>query len=237
MRVEAVLQSRLFPNPCINAREDGMVELLIKAVLAYLLGSVIGSLLVGRLAGAGDIRTTGSGNAGGTNAFRTRGWKFALPVIVIDAGKGVLAVLLLAPLSIPLVPEATFRPEWIAVACGAAAVIGHVWPVWYGFRGGKGMATYLGVLGALAWPVLVVALVVWIIVLLLTGFVSLATLLAAAATAVYALLVTGLGPLFVFALFMAAFMVFTHRSNVSRLRDGVENRFEKVMIFKRMLGG
>lgn len=214
-----------------------MFELVIKALIAYLLGSVIGSLLVGRLVGGPDIRASGSGNAGGTNAFRTRGWKFALPVVLIDAGKGVLAVLLLAPLDLPLVPDAAFHAEWIAVACGAAAVVGHVWPLWYGFRGGKGMATYLGALGALAWPVLVMALLVWTIVLLLTGFVSLSTMLAATAAAVYALLVTGLSPLFWFALAMAAFMVFTHRANVQRLRDGSENRFEKVMIFRRMLGG
>lgn len=213
-----------------------MFELLIKALVAYLLGSVIGSLVVGRLAGGTDIRTEGSGNAGGTNAFRTRGWKFALPVVLIDAGKGVLAVLVLAPLDLPLVPRAAFDPDWIAVACGAAAIVGHVWPVWFGFRGGKGMATYLGVLGALAWPVLVAALLVWLVVLMLTGFVSLATMLAAFAAAAYSLLVTGLGPLFVFALATAAFMVFTHRSNVVRLRDGNEHRFEKAMLFRRVLG-
>lgn len=213
-----------------------MLELVIKALIAYLVGSVIGSLLLGRIAGGPDVRTSGSGNAGGTNAFRTRGWKFALPVVLIDVGKGVLVVLALPPLDLPLVPDAAFHDAWIAIACGAAAIIGHVWPVWFGFRGGKGMATYLGVLGALAWPVLVMALVVWIIVLLLTGFVSLATMLAAAATAVYTLLVDGIGPLFWFALPMAAFMVFTHRSNVKRLRDGVENRFEKVMVFRRLLG-
>ncbi|HEX7030624.1 MAG TPA: glycerol-3-phosphate 1-O-acyltransferase PlsY [Gammaproteobacteria bacterium] len=213
-----------------------MLELLIKAILSYLLGSVIGSLLVGRLSGGVDIRSEGSGNAGGTNAFRTQGWKFALPVIVIDAGKGILAVLVVARLPLPWIPEALFRPEWIAVACGAAAVIGHVWPAWYRFRGGKGMATYLGVLGVLAWPVLVMALMVWVIVLILTGYVSLATMIAAAAVAVYSLLITGIGPLFVFGLAMALFMVFTHRGNVSRLRDGTEYRFEKAMLFKRVLG-
>ncbi|HEX7031302.1 MAG TPA: glycerol-3-phosphate 1-O-acyltransferase PlsY [Gammaproteobacteria bacterium] len=213
-----------------------MLELLIKAVIAYLLGSIIGSLVVGRLAGGVDIRSEGSGNAGGTNALRTRGWKFALPVMLIDVGKGVLAVLVVARLPLPWVPEAAFEPEWVAVACGAAAVIGHVWPVWYRFRGGKGMATYLGVLGVLAWPVLVMALLVWVIVLILTGYVGLATMLAAAAVAVYSLLITGFGPLFVFGLVMALFIVFTHRTNVARLRDGTEYRFEKAMLFKRVLG-
>lgn len=213
-----------------------MLELLIKALLAYLVGSVIGSLLVARLMGGGDIRAEGSGNAGGTNAFRTRGWVFAVPVVLIDAGKGVLAVLLIAHLPLPFVPPAMFDVRWIEVACGAAAVVGHVWPAWYGFRGGKGMATYLGVLGALAWPVLVMALLVWVIVLVLTGYVSLATMVAAAAVAVYALLITGFSPLFVFGLLMAAFIVFTHRSNLVRLRDGTEYRFEKAMLLNRLLG-
>ncbi len=213
-----------------------MLELVIKALIAYLLGSVIGSLVVGRIAGGADIRTQGSGNAGGTNALRTRGWKFALPVMLIDVGKGVLAVLVVAPLDLPWIPEATFRAEWITVACAAAAVIGHVWPVWFGFRGGKGMATYLGVLGVLAWPVLVTALLVWLIVLLLTGYVSLATMIAAGAVAVYSLLIAGPGPLFAFGVVMALFLVFTHRSNVARLRDGSEYRFEKAMIFRRLLG-
>ena len=213
-----------------------MLELVIKAIVAYLLGSVIGSLVVGRIAGGVDIRSEGSGNAGGTNALRTHGWKFALPVMLIDVGKGILAVLVIAPLALPWVPEAMFHPGWAAVTCGAAAVVGHVWPVWYRFRGGKGMATYLGVLGVLAWPVLVMALLVWAIVLVFTGYVSLATMVAAGAVAVYSLLVTGLSPLFVFGLVMALFIVFTHRSNVVRLRDGNEHRFEKAMLFRRLLG-
>lgn len=213
-----------------------MFELLIKLMISYLLGSVIGSLLVGRLAGGVDIRVEGSGNAGGTNALRTRGWKFALPVIVIDAGKGILAVLVIAPLALPWVPSAAFDPRWIAVGCGAAAVIGHVWPVWFGFRGGKGMATYLGALGVLAWPALVVALLVWALVLILTGYVSLATMLASVAVAAYTLLAMGSMPLFVFGVVMAVFIIYTHRANLRRLREGNENRFEKAMLFRRMLG-
>lgn len=213
-----------------------MLELVIKVIISYLLGSVIGSLVMGRMSGGVDIRSEGSGNAGGTNALRTRGWKFALPVVLIDAGKGVLAVLVIAPLMLPLVPEATFRAEWIAVACGIAAVVGHVWPVWHGFRGGKGMATYLGALGVLAWPALVVGMLVWLVALLFTGYVGLATMVAATAVAVYALLISGISPLFVFGLVMAAFIIYTHRSNLQRLRDGTEHRFEKAMIFRRLLG-
>lgn len=213
-----------------------MLEILIKALVAYLLGSVSGSLALARFFGGGDIRNEGSGNAGGTNALRTRGKLFAFWVMVIDVGKGVLAVTVVAPLAIPLVPEATFRPEWIAVTCGIAAMLGHVWPVLYGFRGGKGVATYVGVLGALAWPALVVALLIFAVVLILTGYVSLGSIVAPIAVALYLLLITGLGPLTVFGMVMAVFILFTHRSNVVRLRDGTENQFPKVMLLHRLFG-
>lgn len=213
-----------------------MFELLIKAGLAYLLGAVIGSLVVGRFMGGTDIRAEGSGNPGGTNAFRTRGWKFALPVVLIDVGKGLLAVMLIAPLSLPFVAPFAGDPTWLAVTCGAAAVIGHVWPLWFGFRGGKGMATYVGVLAGLGWPLLVVALLLWVVVLILTGFVSVATMLAAIGVALYTLMIGAVGPLFAFGAVMAAFMVYTHRSNLVRLREGSEHRFEKVMLLNRWLG-
>lgn len=213
-----------------------MIELVVKVILAYLVGSVIGSLLVGRLLGGGDIRAEGSGNAGGTNALRTRGKLFALWVMIVDIGKGILAVAVIAPLAIPLVPEAAFHPEWIAIACGIAVVLGHVWPVFYGFRGGKGVATYIGALGVLAWPALVMAFMMFAVVLMLTGYVSLGSMIATAAVALYLLFVTGVGPLFIFGLVMALFILFTHRSNIARLRDGTENRFEKAMLLHRMLG-
>jgi glycerol-3-phosphate acyltransferase PlsY len=213
-----------------------MIELVIKVILAYLVGSVIGSLLVGRILGGGDIRAEGSGNAGGTNALRTRGKLFALWVMIVDVGKGILAVAVIAPLAIPLVPEAAFHPEWIAVACGIAVVLGHVWPVFYGFRGGKGVATYIGALGVLAWPALVMAFMMFAVVLMLTGYVSLGSMIATAAVALYLLFVTGVGPLFIFGVVMALFILFTHRSNIARLRDGTENRFEKAMLLHRMLG-
>lgn len=214
-----------------------MLELLIKAALSYLLGAVIGSLLMGKLMGGTDIRGEGSGNPGGTNAFRTRGWKFALPVILIDAGKGLLAVLVIAPLALPFVEPFTGNPRWLPVVCGAAAVVGHVWPVWFGFRGGKGMATYVGALAGLSWPLLAVALLLWLVVLILTGYVSVATMLAAIGVALYALLVAGPGPFFVFGAVMAVFLVYTHRSNLARLREGTEHRFDKVMLLNRLIEG
>src|SRR6188474_3472851 len=118
------------------------MDFILKVILAYLLGSIVGSLVVGRLRGGVDIRKLGSGNAGSTNALRTQGPAFAIWVIIIDVAKGWIAAGLLPALALPGVPPAT--PEqaaWLPAVCGFAAIIGHVFPVWHGFRGGKGVAT------------------------------------------------------------------------------------------------
>ena len=193
-------------------------------VAAYLLGSISGSLLLGRLRGV-DIRTQGSGNAGGTNALRTQGWRFALGVVLIDVGKGALAAWLASFVE----PE----PGRWAYAAILAAIAGHVWPVFHGFRGGKGAATLVGGL-AVAWPLaLVPVLAMWVASLVLTGYVGLATVLAA-------LVLGGFGawpPLdvvrFAFAVVVAALIVYTHRDNLRRLRAGTESRFERARLFHR----
>ena len=145
-------------------------------LLAYLIGSVSGSLTLGRLRGV-DIRTQGSGNAGGTNAFRTQGAKFALGVVLVDIGKGALAAWLalrFAPSDGPLVPRAL---GFLAVL---VAAMGHVWPVWHGFRGGKGVGTLLGGMGV-RWPMALLPLfAVWVGVLVTTGYVGLASIIATA---------------------------------------------------------
>jgi len=124
-----------------------MIDLLIKVLLSYLLGSVSGSMVMGRVRHV-DIRQSGSGNAGGTNAFRTQGLRFALGVVVIDIGKGALAAGLLPWLGEVLAGPGT-QPEQTALACGFMAVVGHCYPVWHGFRGGKGAATAVGAVLAL----------------------------------------------------------------------------------------
>ena len=140
-----------------------MLEFSIKTLLAYLLGSLIGSLLVGRLRQV-DIRTLGSGNAGGTNALRTQGPAFAIAVILIDIGKGLLAVGLLPGVSLPGVGiDASVDRQWLAVGCAIAVVIGHVYPVWYEFRGGKGAATLIGAVAMLSPLALIPVLVVWLV--------------------------------------------------------------------------
>ncbi len=208
-----------------------MLELGIKTLVAYLLGSVLGSLVVGRLHGV-DIRNQGSGNAGGTNALRTQGFIFALGVIVIDVGKALLAVGIVPGLELPLVGiDPAVRRDWLACTCAAAVVVGHVYPVWYEFRGGKGMATLIGAVAMLEPMALVPVIVVWLCSVMVTGYVGLGTMLGAAALPVYFVATRGLGdPLFLYGLVMAAFIVYTHRSNIDRMRRGVENRARRLWL-------
>ena len=199
-------------------------------VVAYLLGSVVGSLVLGRFRGI-DIRTQGSGNAGGTNALRTQGKGFAAGVMLIDVGKGVLAA---GPLAAAAAAHGGGSPEALAVACGAASIIGHVWPVFYGFRGGKGAATLVGVVGTLAPAALLVLFGTFAVVLVLFGMVGLSTMIATASLIAWAALTTGItSPFGWFALGITAFIVYTHRSNIARMRAGTENRFTRVMLFRR----
>lgn len=202
---------------------------LFPILAAYLLGSLSGSLLLGRLRGV-DIRTQGSGNAGGTNALRTQGWKFALSVVLVDVGKGALAAYLglrFAPADAPLAANT------VALAASLAAVIGHVWPVWYGFRGGKGVGTLLGALLVL-WPAAVPwMLLAWVVVLVTTGYVGLASVIA---VAMLVPLAWGMGAEPVrlwFACVAALLVLFTHRGNLQRLRAGSESRFERVRLLRR----
>ncbi|HEY1992712.1 MAG TPA: glycerol-3-phosphate 1-O-acyltransferase PlsY [Gammaproteobacteria bacterium] len=211
-----------------------MLALAIRCLLAYLLGSLMGSLIVGRLYGGVDIRTQGSGNAGGTNALRTQGKVFALWVMIIDIGKGVAAVWLLPVLPLPVLGGTALSGPWTAALCGILCMVGHVWPLYFGFRGGKGAATYVGVTGVLA-PVALIPLVgVFAATLTLTGYVGLSTILSGWAVAVFALIRDGaLAPFFAFAVAAACFITYTHRSNIQRLRAGNENRFHKVMLLRK----
>ncbi|MGH8307842.1 MAG: glycerol-3-phosphate 1-O-acyltransferase PlsY, partial [Gammaproteobacteria bacterium] len=209
-----------------------MSALIIRIIVSYLLGSCIGSLIVGKLYGGVDIRTQGSGNAGSTNALRTQGKVFALWVMLIDTGKGVLAAGVVPHL---FASSHLLAIGWSAAVCGAAAMLGHVFPIFFRFHGGKGMATFLGVLLMLSWPALIVAVIVWALVLILSGYVGLATILAACSVPVYAVIVLGDGaPLFWFGLVMALFILYTHRSNIRRLLSGTEHRFERAMLLRRL---
>jgi glycerol-3-phosphate acyltransferase PlsY len=211
-----------------------MSALVIKALLSYLLGSLIGSLLLGRLRRV-DIRSLGSGNAGSTNALRTQGKKFALGVLLIDVGKGWLATRLVAGLALPVADAPAALGAWIPAACGAAAMLGHVYPLWFGFRGGKAVATLIGAVLGMA-PALVLALVaVWLVVVLLTGFVGLASMVAAALLPLGMLWVPAVprAPAVAFGIFAAALIIFTHRGNIARMRGGREPRARRLWLLGR----
>lgn len=210
-----------------------MIELGVKALLAYLLGSLVGSLLIGKLRGV-DIRTMGSGNAGATNMLRTQGKIAATAVLLIDLGKGWVATGVLAPLVIPGVPPAELEMRALLVtACGLAVIVGHVYPLWYGFRGGKGVATFLGaVLGINAGLVLVMVLT-WLVVVIVFGFVGLASI--AGAVAVAAAIAAHYSrarlPLLAFGVLAALLIVYTHRGNIARMRAGTESRARRLWLF------
>ena len=207
-----------------------LVQTVLLLLVAYLLGSVSGSLVLGRARGI-DIREHGSGNAGGTNAFRTLGWKFALGVAAIDIAKGALATWLalrLAPVGQPL------SVSGHGYAAAAMAVAGHVWPLWHGFRGGKGAATAAGGL-LMLWPWLLPPLVLaWLLVLLATGYVGLSTVVAALTVPLWALWTDASPERRAFAIAMTVLLVFTHRSNLLRLWRGEESRFERARLLHRL---
>jgi glycerol-3-phosphate acyltransferase PlsY len=210
-----------------------LLELGLKSLLAYLVGSLIGSLVIGRLKGV-DIREQGSGNAGGTNALRTQGWAFALGVVAIDVGKAFVAVGLLPGLTLPGIgADPALDREWLQVCCAIAVVVGHVYPVWYEFRGGKGAATLLGAVAVLAPAALVPVVVVWLACVMLTGFVGLGTMLGTATLPAYfAIARPGDTALLVFGLAMTAFVAYTHRANIGRMRAGNENRARRLWLLR-----
>jgi len=211
-----------------------MLELILKFLAAYLLGGVMGGDVMRRLAGGADLRGSGSGNVGATNALRTRGAKFALGVLAIDIGKGVLAAL-----ALPLIPlpggDPALSPA-IPYACGLGAALGHCYPVFQKFKGGKGVATLAGVLGALLPAALPWLILAFALVVMLTGYVSLASI-AAGAAALLVVSCFGSGFWSVaggFTAAMLALILFKHRDNIGRLFAGTESRFEKARVLGKL---
>ena len=211
-----------------------MLELGVKFLISYFIGSLMGAIIIGRLRGGVDIRTMGSGNAGGANALRTQGFGFALGVVIIDIGKGVIGAGIVPGLELPFVAQ---DPEvsriWLTLCCGAAAVFGHVWPIYHRFRGGKGAATLVGTLIIVGPKLVLVLILVWASTLVFTGFVGLATMSAAVVLPVW-IAFTRLPaeqPLFIYCAMMAGFIILWHRSNIQGMRDGSEQRNTKLMLF------
>jgi glycerol-3-phosphate acyltransferase PlsY len=212
-----------------------VIVFALELLLAYLLGSISGSLLLGRWRGV-DIRTQGSGNAGGTNAFRTQGALFALGVVAVDLGKGALAAWIGTRAWFGAEP--LFAAPIPALATAAAATLGHVWPVFYGFKGGKGAGTLVGALLVLFPLCALPLLLVWLLLLTTTGYVGLATVCAGA---VLPLVAWWWAPAsqrtawVAFGALAAVFLAFTHRGNLARLRAGTEHRFELARVLVHVL--
>jgi glycerol-3-phosphate acyltransferase PlsY len=208
-----------------------MTVVLVKIFLAYALGSVSGSLLLGKFRHV-DIRTMGSGNAGGTNALRSVGKKFALAVALIDVAKGAIAAGF-----IPWIPVATSQRPMstgaLAACCGFAAVLGHCFPLWHGFRGGKGASTAVGVMAVLQPWALCGMFLAWFLVIGFTGWVGLGTMLAGLSLIPSLLLLDAPPEVLYLGTAIALFMVFTHRSNIRKMLRGEEFCFEKARILRR----
>ncbi len=185
---------------------------LIAAVLGYLLGSIPFGLLLTRMAGLGDIRSIGSGNIGATNVLRTGNKPLALATLLLDAGKGALAVLFARWLG---------YGDTVAMVAGGAAFLGHLFPVWLKFRGGKGVATFMGTVAALCWPVALATAGTWLLVAALFRMSSLAALVAAILTPLYAWIVIGKDLSLVCAL-MALLILVRHHENIGRILKGTE---------------
>jgi len=183
------------------------------ALAGYLLGSIPFGLVLTRLAGLGDIRKIGSGNIGATNVLRTGNKVLAAATLLLDGGKGAIAV---------LVANHFFGPD-AAIMAGGGAFLGHLFPVWLKFRGGKGVATTLGILLAIAWPVGLIACAVWLLAALVFRYSSLAALIAVGAAPVTAWFVAG-RQIAAFALFLAIVVWVRHHENIGRLLKGQESK-------------
>jgi acyl phosphate:glycerol-3-phosphate acyltransferase len=205
-----------------------MTALPVAAIVAsYVLGSIPAAYLAGKAKGI-DLRKHGSGNLGATNVVRILGTKIGILVFAFDMAKGALPVLLV-PRHVPVSQMPTHDPVIFAIICGIAAIAGHVRPVFLKFgRGGKGVATAAGVFLGLAPLQTLATLLIFAVVLLASGFVSLGSLTSAVALPVLLAFTVGLrSPLFVLSALVALFVFWTHRANITRLRNGDEHRFGK----------
>lgn len=223
-----------------------MLSLIVILILSYLVGSIPGSVWVGQLMYGIDVRQYGSGNAGATNVFRVLGWKAGILATIVDLGKGLLAAGVIATLRIDDLPSgfAHWHIETVVrLMAGIAAVLGHMFPIWAGFRGGKGVNTSAGVLLALTPVTTLITAAVFVIVLLVSRYVSLASIVAAIAfpsTVAIRKYVFGIESLdtslLIFGIVLAALVIWAHRSNIRRLLSGTENRVRTFRPARGMLG-
>lgn len=222
-----------------------MIPISIIAILSYLIGSIPTSIIVARKARGIDIRHYGSGNAGGTNVIRVLGWKPGLFVIALDMAKGMVATMLVARLMEGPIPFSNATPfddfTVVQIIAGCSAILGHVWTVFAGFKGGKGIATAGGMLIGIAPIEVAVSFGVFAVVFLITHYVSLGSLSAAVAFPltmffrenVFMVDVPGYGTLIFFSIGISLLIVYTHRSNIIRLLRGTENRIATFRLFRK----
>ncbi len=221
-----------------------MILLLVLLLLSYLAGSVPTSIIVGRITRGIDIRDYGSGNAGGTNAFRVLGWKPALVVVLLDIFKGWFAAAVIPAIG-GVISGWTFGasrgelpfsdPHLAAILCGAVAVLGHSFTLFASFKGGKGVGTLAGMLLCLFPLAVLLGLAVWVLLLVATGYVSVGSVTAVTLFPLVTYLRDGTldSSLGYFSLLIVVFIWFTHRGNLARLLAGTENRFEKAMVWRK----
>lgn len=219
-----------------------MLNLVFVVILSYLVGSIPTSIILSKLVKGIDIRQHGSGNAGGTNVFRVLGWKWGVLTIILDAVKGAIAVIVVARLYLDNFPFSNITPfddfTLVQIICGVAAVIGHIWTVFAGFRGGKGIATALGFLLTLVTIDMLLALIVFTITVSLSRYISLGSLAAAVSLPIilvvreniFGVEIPGYQTLLPFIIGLVLLVIYTHRKNIDRILKGSEN---KISLFKR----
>ncbi len=213
-----------------------MLNLFFVIVLSYLVGSIPTSILISKLVRGIDIRKFGSGNAGGSNVFRVLGWKWGILTILLDAFKGAIAVIVVARFYLDSFPFSNVTPfddfTLVQIICGVAAVIGHVWTLFAGFKGGKGIATGLGVLIMIVTIDMALALGVFFLVVGISRYISLGSLAAAVAVPVIMVIrenifnvdIQGYHTILPFAILLAFFVIYTHRANIDRIMKGNERK-------------
>lgn len=213
-----------------------MLNLLFILILSYLVGSIPTSIILSKSIKGVDIRNFGSGNAGGSNVFRVMGWKYGVLTIILDALKGAIAVVLISRLylgSFPF-PNATPFDDFtlVQILAGVSAVIGHIWTIFAGFKGGKGIATGLGFLITLITVDMLLALAVFVLVVSFSKYISLGSILATVSVPIILFVrhdifhaaVDGYSTILPFAVGIALLVIYTHRANVSRLLNGTESK-------------
>ena len=205
-------------------------------ILSYLIGSIPTSIIISKAAKGIDIREHGSGNAGGTNVMRVLGWKHGILVILLDALKGVLAVVIVARLHYGTMPFQNLTPfddfTLVQIIAGISAVIGHIWTVFDGFKGGKGIATALGMLLMIVTVDMLIAIGVFVLVVTFSRYISLGSLAGAVAVPltlivrenVFKVDIPSYNTLLPFLILVALLVIFTHRKNVIRLLNGSESK-------------